>query len=119
MSHLRAVAIDRLDGRSNIQFFGLENLQDRHVGQRPLQVVRRQSVGTDASVLWRANAVEGIRVGTGWQLLDPNRSYSCVPMHSMETVDVTPLHIETLNEIPGSAALLSRVWHRAVGVQPQ
>jgi len=34
-------------------------------------------------------------------------------------VDVTPLHIETLNEIPGSAALLSRVWHRAVGVQPQ
>ncbi len=24
-----------------------------------------------------------------------------------------------VREIPGSAALLSRVWHRAVGVQPQ
>ena len=74
-------------------FFGLENLQDRHVGQRPLQVVRRQSVGTGASVLWRANAVKGIRVATGWQLLGPNQSYSCVPMQSMETLDVTLLAV--------------------------
>ena len=41
--------------------------------------------------------MELFRFGLLWQLRDPNQRYSCVPMKSMETLEVTPLHIETLN----------------------
>ena len=59
-----------------------------------------------------------------WQLLDPNQSYSYVPMQSMETLEVTPLHIETLNGslasvVPGVGLIIELTPERRAAVLAQ